>query len=237
LLDDELSKETNFNTGKNKNGSIYNGIKFYSLMEFDPDVPANIPKIFQTHRYPDFEIIKNRLPNTKIILINLEEDDWLEVIGNTVHKNGIPRLIHRDNGGQLTAHERNYLLWFKDIYLEVLGVDLDFPFKYDIKETEKIVRFIHNLWKTSKIENISLPSFINPVVDFEKYTNLTVINYKELFAKTNTGSYIALDKLEKLSSKVANEQTIRNYEKYVCGRNNLLSNKMPWLLKNENANN
>ena len=230
LIDTRLDKEKNFDTGKSEKETIY------SFLEFDTDVPAGVPKIFQTHTYPEFETIQKRLPDTKLILINLEEDDWLEAVGNCVYKNAIALLNDRDNGVELTDHQNNYLAWLKDVYLERLGIDLTLPFTYDIDETEKIVYHIHNLWKMYKLKTIKTSGFINPIADFKKYPNLTVINYKDLFKKTPSGSYVALETLEKLSNTVANEQTFKNYEKYVNGRNRLVQESMPWILK-EKPNN
>jgi hypothetical protein len=230
LLDSELDKKRDFDTGKTNAESIY------SLLEFDSDTPEGVPKIFQTHKYPDFEIMQRRLPDTKLILINLEEDDWLEAIGNAVYKNAIAILADRDNGIELTDHQTNYLVWLREVYLKVLGVDIDLPFKYDIEETEKIVYYIHNLWEKHKIENSTVSGFINPIADFKKYPNVTILNYKDLFKKTSNGSYVGLEILEKLSNTVANQQTFKNYETYVNGRHRLIQESMPWLLK-EKPNN
>jgi hypothetical protein len=230
LIETNLDKQKNFDTGKSNKETIY------SFLEFDSDVPAGVPKIFQTHAYPEFEIIQKRLPDTKLILINLEEDDWLEAVGNCVYKNAIALLHGRDNGVQLTDHENNYLFWLKDVYLKVVGVDIDLPFTYDIEETKRIVYYIHNLWKKYKSETETVSSFINPIADFEKYPNLTLINYKELYKKTTDGSYVALEKLEKISNKVANAQTFKNYEKYVKGRENFVRENMPWISGNYAVN-
>ena len=226
LVDTEIDKKRNFDIGKSPGETIY------SFLEFDSGISPEVPKIFQTHTYPEFEIIQRRLPNTKIVLINLEEDDWLEVIGNSVYKNAIALLTDRDNGIQLTEHQNNYLAWLRGAYLKVVGVDINLPFKYDINETKKIVYYIHELWKNHKNENITTSSFINPIADFKKYSNLTLISYKDLYTKTNDGNYIALNKLEKMSNKIANEQTFKNYEKYVNGRTKFIQTKMPWLTGN-----
>ena len=229
-VDSTLDKKRNFDIGKSPSETIY------SFFEFDLDIPAGVPKIFQTHTYPEFDLIERRLPDTKVILINVEEDAWLEVVGNSVYKNAIALLNDRDNGIQLTEHQTNYLVWLKNVYLKVVGVDIDLPFTYDIKETEKIVYYIHDLWKKYKNENIKISGFINPIADFEKYPNLTLINYKELYEKTGNGSYVGLEKLERISRNVANEQTFKNYEKYVNGREKFVQKNMPWLSGNSTVN-
>ena len=221
--------------GDHDTGKIV-GESIFSLLEFDSDLPKGTPKIFQTHQYPQFDIIQKRLPNTKLIMISVDEDDWIEVVGNTVYKNGISMLIRNNNSEYLAERELNYMPWLKNIYMKVLGVDLDLPFKFDIKETEKIVNYIHSLWKQYKLDNITTSSFVNQIENFEKYPNLTIINYKDLYKKTSNGSYVALEKLEKLSNTVANTQTFKNYEKYVIGRDRFIQESMPWLLK-EKPNN
>jgi hypothetical protein len=145
-------------------------------------------------------------------------------------------LIRNNNSEYLAERELNYMPWLKNIYMKVLGVDLDLPFKFDIKETEKIVNYIHSLWKQYKLDNITTSSFVNQIENFEKYPNLTIINYKDLYKKTSNGSYVALEKLEKLSNTVANTQTFKNYEKYVIGRNRFIQESMPWLLKEKSNN-
>ena len=229
-VDSTLDKKRNFDIGKSPGETIY------SFFKFDSDIPAGVPKIFQTHTYPEFDLIERRLPDTKVILINVEEDAWLEVVGNSVYKNAIALLNDRDNGIQLTEHQTNYLLWLRNVYLKVVGVDIDLPFTYDIKETEKIVYHIHDLWRKHKNENITISSYINPIADFEKYPNLTLINYKELYEKTGNGSYVGLEKLERISRNVANEQTFKNYEKYVNGREKFVQKNMPWLSGNSTVN-
>jgi hypothetical protein len=226
MLDLGFGKKKDFNTGESDS--------IFTLFEFDSDTPIGVPKIFYTHQYPDFELIQKNLPDTKIILINIEseKDVWYEIIGNNIYKNWISVLNRRDVGMQLIPYEIKFIEWLTKLYLKVLGIDLNLPFKYDINNIEKLVYAVHELWEESKIQNIALPSFINHIVDFKKYPNLTVINYKELYTKTSTENYIALEKLEKLTNTVANYQTLNNYEKYVMGRKKFVQTSMPWIAGN-----
>ena len=70
---------------------IVNHPDVYSIIEYtDKNVREYNPYssgLLQTHTYPDFDIIRNRLPNTKIILVTFEEDDLLEILLNVIYKN------------------------------------------------------------------------------------------------------------------------------------------------------
>jgi LPS O-antigen subunit length determinant protein (WzzB/FepE family) len=76
-----------------------------SAHDIDIEVPINLltkeilflnRKSWQvkfTHKYPDFELIKKKIPNCKIIVIGYTEDDITEVIFNQLLKN----YNHTDN--------------------------------------------------------------------------------------------------------------------------------------------
>ena len=229
-----------FYTGAENARSLKFGEKsiYETHTNFDPALPNGIPKILMTHQYPIPSIIQERLPNYNTVTINIEENDWLEVAGNTVHKNGVSMMYRNSVGKPLFPPEIDYLPWLQNLYTTVLGTDFSDPstYKYDINETKKVIYALHDIWKKHKIDNKNQNDFLNPILNLENYPNFTVINYSEIYKKSVTGRYIALEKLEKLTNKVANTETFKNYEKYIIGRDNYLQKFMPWLLK-EKPNN
>jgi hypothetical protein len=204
----------------------------YDEFNFDPALPLEIPKIMLTHQYPVVDAIKRRFSDTNLILITLSDDDWLEIIGNNLYKNGFD-MFNKHQHGEDISNYTSYFDWLNRLYKKTLGKEFDYT--YDIRETEQIVYAIHKLWKTHKLENIFVPNFANSI-DLEKYSNLTEIKYSDLYKKSKNEKYIALEKLENLTGKSATSEILKNYEIYMNGRNKFIQKSMPWLLKEKSNN-
>lgn len=218
-------------TAKLMDSGIVEPSTVYLSFNFDASAPPEIPKIMITHQYPLFKAFKLRFPNTNLILVTLTDEESLEVIGNNIYKNTLDMFVKHQQGD--TDVYIDYFPWFKALYEKVLG--RKFEFHLDIYDIERIVYDIHDQWKTHRLNNSETPAFSNNI-NLENYANLTEIKYSEIFKKNQNGKYIALEKLENLTNKVANAETIENYEKYVNGRNKFIQESMPWLLK-EKPNN
>lgn len=204
----------------------------YDKFNFDTSLSSAVPKIMLTHQYPVPDPIRKRFPNTNLVLVTISDDDWLEIIGNNLYKNGFDMFTKHQTGEDISNYT-SYFDWLKKLYKKTLNKEFDYT--YDIKETEQIVYAIYEIWKKNKLENSSVPNFFNSI-DLEKYSNLTEISYSELYKKNDNDKFIALEKLEKLTNKSANQETLKNYEIYVNGRNKFIQESMPWLLK-EKPNN
>jgi hypothetical protein len=223
------SDERNFG---NSHPEIWNRFKFDN-----PLLEPNSPKIFSTHRFPDFSLIKDRLgPNVKIILVTIDPLDLKEVIINDKLKN------YHDI---LTGHARevrNFKLVIPELaqrYKRFLGKP--FPGKFIKEDIIKIGKglaaesadyyFFKNLTKGGrvKIKNVededfdtrigqylSLPSDIDYPMD-----QILFLPYNEIASFNGNGS-VWLSKLEKFTNKTANSVTKQSYQRYIDGRSQLL---------------
>lgn len=86
-----------------KNVSDLLDSRVYQTLEFTGNMPH---RIFWTHAYPDFDIIQQRIPNTKVILITYTDDDVYEISINSKYKNELEHIHeidksfkHKDNLG------------------------------------------------------------------------------------------------------------------------------------------
>lgn len=90
--------------------------RVYQSLEFTGTAPH---RIFWTHAFPDFKIIKQRLPDTKVVVITYSENDVDEITINSKYKNDLP-FIHdidhsfRHNDG--LSNDSVLVIPYRDIF-------------------------------------------------------------------------------------------------------------------------
>lgn len=172
------------------------GPAMYSELTFDPI------GILATQMYPDFDTIKDRLPNTKIIIISVSEDDLLEIAFNHITKNT-----------QVSPNQRERLLERGHDLTDDFWKTLITQRQVELKRWYKLGQDDTDLYGNfSKYYNISIPE--------DYLDNTLIIKYNEIYEHSN-GSFVALDKLEKFIGKEAGPLVKQSYNQYVITRNKL----------------
>ena len=224
------SDERNFG---NSHPNIWNRFKFDN-----PLLEPNAPKIFTTHRFPDFNLIKDRLgPNVKIIIVTIDPSHLKEVIINDKLKN-----YHDMLTGQ-AREVRNYKTVMPELaqrYNRFIGKPFSGAFiKEDIIKIGKGLAaessdyfFFKNLTKGGRVkfktiededfdtrigQYLSLPSNIDYPMD-----QILFLPYKEIALHNSDGGSVWLSKLEKFTDKTANSVTKQSYQRYIDGRTHLM---------------
>lgn len=210
----------------NSQHDVWNTIKFD-----DPLREPGAPKIFSTHRFPDFKLIKERLgPDVKFIIITIDPNDLVEVVLNDKLKNyyDIITGTSRDtNGRPIDLQE------LITRYQRFLGKHYPFKFvKEDIIQIAKSLAAEHLAYFLSKATNTPIMQDSDAELRIGTYMNIPPITeypmdqvlflpYNELYTYNNDG-YVWLKKLENFTGKSANLVTKSSYQNYVDGREKLL---------------
>ena len=207
----------------------------WHMFKFDnPPQEPNTPKIFHTHRFPDFKLIRSRLgPNVKIIIITIDPFDLVEVVINNKLKNYYDVItgVSPDTAGH-PAIMRDLI----KCYLKFLGKHYPLQFvKEDIIQIAKgtaMENLAYFLSKETTTGNFLDRDVENRIGTYMSYMNISptiefpedqvlFLPYYELYAYKND-AYVWLKKLEDFTGKTANSATKASYQKYIDGRNKLL---------------
>lgn len=216
----------------NSHPNIWNIVKFD-----DPLLEPGAPRIFSTHMFPDFKLIKERLgPNVKIIIVTVDSEHLTEIIINDKLKNYYDIL-----SGQ-AREVRNFSEVIPELirrYEIFLGKNYPAEFvKEDIIQIGKVLAkhstdyiFHKKLTKGGRVrlnvrENedfeTRIRKYLNLPVDIDyPMDQILFLSYSELVDCT-TNEFAWLKKLEEFTNKKANQVTKDSYQKYIDGRNQLI---------------
>jgi len=223
-------------TGLNYSEINYKNITWVPLK--DPSNPVKIG-LFYTHIFPKIDDIQNNclLDDTKFIVIRPCYDSLLEVMGNSIYKNNIQKLL----GGNINFKDSS-AEWLYHDYVKEFGYVHEKDFK-NILQTDKdgiqiLIKnsYEHTLDTIQQGQDLYTDqlSFLNCNIPDQIKDRTLVIDYLDLFQKTNTG-YLALDKLEEFTNKKANAHIKFRYQEYVNGRTQFIKdylyNLVPLLLE------
>jgi hypothetical protein len=209
----------------NSHPNIWNVLKFDDH-SYDPEAP----RIFPTHRFPDFDLIRNRLgPDVKIIIVTISAHDLIEVVLNDKVKNYYDVLT----GQSRDVSNPNV---FKELirrYEMFLGKRFPGTYvKQDIIEISKRLAVEHLEYFLAKsLGNVTFEDedadtrlgkylILPEYIDYPM-SNILFLPYGEISKQVN-GEYVWLTKLEKFTGKTANADTKESYQRYLNGRNQLL---------------
>lgn len=210
----------------NSRSDIWHTIKFDNPLR-EPFAP----KIFATHRWPDFKLIKDRLgPDVKFIIITIDPGDLVEVVLNDKLKN------HYD---MITGTSRDTLatpLLIQELikrYHRFLGKGYPVTFvKEDVIQIAKSLAMEHLVYFLSKATDTPCPhdpdadirigTYMNvpPVTDYPM-DQVLFLPYNEI-ATYNGNGHLWLEKLENFTGKKSNMATKISYQNYVNGRTQLM---------------
>lgn len=177
----------------------------------DPNIPGpriydkialNDISIFATQMYPDFDVIRDRLPDSKLIIISVGEDDLKEIAFNHITKNTKVSNHYRTKFEQSGAKLDDQ---FWQSLIKQRQIDLLRWYKLKQDDTDLYRNF-------SKYYRVNVPEdFIDRVL---------IIKYSELYEMTGD-SYVALEKLEHFTGRKATELVKHSYIQYVKNREKL----------------
>lgn len=199
----------------------------YSIIEYtDKNVRKYNPYssgLLQTHIYPDFDIIRNRLPNTKIILITFDEDDLLEILLNVIYKNLFdPVLV--EGWIKPLLEDKQYFYLFNRI--KKISDEYNDTGLLPDKQYMKYICIDFCLWKLCNNLFIKTTKFLDKNVSNILDENTLILKYSDIFTKEN-GEYIALTKISNFTKKEFKSNSLATYKKYVEGRNTFLKTTIP----------
>jgi hypothetical protein len=185
-----------------------NGPTAYNIFNFTSDIG-----IMTSHTYPNWDIVRERFPKTKIIIITYTENDIPEIVGNLMYKNGFDLFFADKNRKSMTFNHicEIYKELFNDEYKEQ---DLS------LFKLEQIFNKMLDFWKPKML---SWNKFMDSPVPNDFIDKTLIIPYKNIY-NPNT-----LDDLIHLTEHPINDKIKTSYDVYVNNRNNLIKEKMPWI--------
>lgn len=156
--------------------------------------------ILATQMYPEFDVIRTRLPNVKLIIILVEEDDLPEIAFNHITKN---TMVSKHYRGKLEAkgYNLNDDLW-KQLIIE-RQIDLKRWYKSNQDDNDLYGNF-------SKYYKVHVPK--------DSLDNTLIMKYSDIY-KEQGDSFVALEQLKEFTGKVASQLVIKSYRTYVMNRN------------------
>lgn len=158
--------------------------------------------ILATQMFPNFDVLADKLPNTKVIVIQIEEQDLKEIAFNHITKNSMVSANYKKK-----AEERGYVLddAFWDNILKERQIDLIRWYRLNQDDTDLYRNF-------SKYYRVTIP---------EQYLDkVLIIKYNEIY-KPLEDSFVALQKLEDFVGRKAGKLVSASYTTYVENRNKL----------------
>lgn len=220
--DDQLYTGYTPNFGDNSRPDIWEKFQF--------DSGSNVhPRIFPTHQFPNFKLIRERLgTDVKIIIITVDPLDLVEVMINDRVKNIYDLL----NGTSVDPHQSSMEQLFNqysrflnkrypgkfeldDIIQIGKSISMDFM-PYFVKRTaeHRINADIGHDYEKRLEKFVVAPELEN--MDYSK-DQLLILPYYELHR-----NWRWLEKLEAFTGKTANTATKSSYQRYIEGRIALL---------------
>jgi len=201
-----------FDLGSYTHPKIYNEFKFeycnYKLYNF------NHVGLLHTTKYPDFEVIFNRYPNTKIILISLDEDDKLEITTNIVYKKWLATELEK-----LHPFDK---MTIQNAYMDYYGKALE---SIDNLEKEFVDFFIKKIYNTLEKKSY-FTSYVDPIIPKEHEEKILVIKHKDFFTK-NGDQYLGLENLSKFINQPVNEDITYKYNSAIEKREVFVKKYLP----------
>jgi hypothetical protein len=201
-----------FNLSSYIHPKIYNEFKFeyynYKLYNF------NHVGLLHTTKYPDFEVIFKRYPNTKIILISLDEDDKLEIATNIVYKKWLTTELEK-----LQPFDR---MQVQTAYMDYYGKTIEFTDNLEKDFIDFLIKRLYNTLERRSYFN----SYVNPIIPEEYKEKILVIKHKDFFTKKDE-QYLGLENLSKFINQPVNEDVAYKYKYVIEKREKFVKKYLP----------
>ena len=171
--------------------------------------------LLNVHVYPKFDIIEKRFPDTRIIIVQVDDDDLESIAKNSIRKNAFEIMESTNDKPKVSPFNQD-ALFAKTLYFEKYNKHYDVGEDGLLSEEDKNYIVKNYVDMSVRLNKKTKSSFINPTVP-ESFKNKTLIlPYKDIFKKEND-TFVGLSLLEKFTNTKATVNTIKTYEKYVKG--------------------
>ena len=196
----------------------------YQLIDFNngkTNLNPNGIRLFYAHVYPDFETIFSRFSDAKVVVVGIDESDYLEIAGNYLFKNAIEKTC---------GCFKDVLPYRIKFYYQMLyNKECEDSHEFTKNEIFEIVNLnqkkMHSVPYALAYAETHIP---------EKFSkNVLFIKYNDIYAQNEHGDYIGYEKLKQFTNCAGNQIIEENYKNYVKGREKFLQTHLPWI-KNEN---
>ena len=185
-----------------------NGPTAYNIFNFTSNIG-----IMTSHTYPDWDVIRERFPKTKIILVTYDEDDIPEIVGNLMYKNGFDLFFADKNRKSMTFNS------ICEIYKELFNEE----FKEQDLTLYKLEQIFNKMLDFWKPKMLSWVKFMDSPVPTDLVDRTLIIPYKDIYNSST------LDALIDLTGHPINDKIKKSYDVYVENRDKLIKEKMPWI--------
>ena len=173
------------------------------------------PAVIPLHTYPKFEVIQQRFPNSKIVIITIKEQDLLEITGNSVIKNSL--YIFANKKHQPAKARIEYI----EKHLRMLSTD-----SLNIRDwNTNDKKIMINAYYTTARDNLMKSNFFNPVIPESFYDKVLLLPYSDIYSN----SQAVLDNISNFINRPIKNSIVDLYKNYLEGREKLIEAHMPWL--------
>jgi hypothetical protein len=201
-----------FNLGSYTHPKIYDEFTFeyYNYNGYN----FNHTGLLHTTKYPDFEAIYKRYPNTKIIIISLEEDDKIEIATNIIYKKWLPIGLEK-----LQPFDR---MQVQTAYMDYYGKTIESTDNLEKDFIDFLIKRLYNILERRSYFN----SYVNPIIPDEYKEKILVIKHKDFFTKNN-GHYLGLENISKFINLPVEEDVTYKYTSVIEKREAFVKKYLP----------
>lgn len=200
---------TSFDISKVPIGNrLHNDSNIYRYFNF-----TDSPGLITTHAFPDFDIINERYPNTKIIVISYDTSNVTEITGNSLLKNGFESFKNK-----LSNNDASFLqiIFKKEFNEPYVGQEIEL-------EKKKVIFEKYN----DNVKHEMLNSkFMTATIPEEYRDKVMVLQYSDICNNMEK----VIDDLCNFTGKQQTQYIRKLYQDYMTGRNCVINEHMPWVL-------
>lgn len=189
---------------------LYSNPETYKYFNFTRN-----PGVITLHAYPDFQVIGERFPDAKIVIVSYSNADLPEITGNSLLKNGLENILR---GGPSC----NDSMFFSTVYEGAFNQ----PYTGQPIPVDKMAE-IFNKYQHRVSREFYNSKFVNPEIPPDFTDKTLVINYSDL-CRDQSGT---VNKLCSFTRSTPKDSMVQLYDSYLQGRARLVGAYMPWLDK------
>lgn len=189
----------------------------YSLFQILENlILVNDPAVIAVHARPNFDKLEKKFSNYKLIVITLTENDLIEVVSNSLLKNGFEYFSDE----QTQKIKNPAVVFIQNIYKQKYGVSYT---GQEIPINER--KDFFDKWYNSSANTVRKSYQFNPVIPDKVKDKVMLLPFHDIM----TDMPSTLNKISKLINRPISDQSMVLYETYLENRKMMLEKFMPWL--------